>query len=102
MRLTFSEQTKMSWALSDPRVVKMLEIFKGDILNGLLVLVISIDIFTLVSPYWIQIDQLKTGPASRASVTLYGFGLWEICDLENYEEKACYSWSTFFEDNQGQ
>ena len=81
----------------------MLEIFKGDILNGLLVLVISIDVFTLVSPYWIQIDQLKAGGINQASVKrLYGFGLWEICDLENHEQKVCYSWSTFFKDNQGQ
>ena len=77
----------------------MLEIFKGDLLNGLLVLIISIDTFTLVSPYWIQIDQLRAGGIGVKQ--LYGFGLWEICDFETQGEKVCYSWSAFFEDNRG-
>ena len=60
-------------------------IFKGDVVNGLLIVTIALDIFVLISPYWVKIEN---GRNDRQ----YNVGLWEICIPEGGE---CFSWSEF-------
>lgn len=59
-------------------------IFKGDIVNGLLIVTIAVDIFVLVSPYWVQIEN---GKHDRQ----YNVGMWEIC----IPDGDCFSWPEF-------
>ena len=62
-------------------------IFKGDIINTVLVVTIILDIFILATPYWVKIENAKND-------RLYDVGIWEICAYTG--EPGCYRWSDFF------
>ena len=66
-------------------------VFKGDLINVLLGIVIALDVLVLTSPYWGIIRRTEKR-------SLYNFGLWTICDAQG-DTVECFSWSEFYKIN---